>query len=79
MSVIQSKTVRELRETVRWSGKDRPLVAEISNGTLCLRVKGVRAPLLPLEIGGLYLKKFAEHQGVAAPPANTKGRKVKRS
>ena len=75
MTYPQSTTRRELRETVRWKGKDRPMVVEIRNGNIVAYVKGVQAPHLPLMVGDCYLKALAADAGVAAPEAHTRGRR----
>ena len=75
MTYPQSTTRRELRETVRWKGKDRPIIVAVSNGNLVAWIKGARTPHLPLTIGGCYLKALAADAGVAAPPAHSRGRK----
>ena len=75
----KTKTRRELRETIRWKGKERPLIVEIVNGNLVATIKGVRAPHLPLMIGGRYLAALAADAGVTAPPPNTRGRRMPRS
>ena len=73
----KTKTRRELRETVRWKGRERPLVVEILNGNLVATIKGVRAPHLPLHIGGTYLKALAADAGVPEPPPNFQRRSYK--